>query len=1353
MFGSPASAQVSRCGGDCSGDGQVTVDELLKLVNITLSALPLSACQSGDRNRDGAVTIGEILAAVNSALANCQPLVSLGTAGGSPRQTVDVPINLAGNGLAVVGIATLVFEFNSDVLSFVGCMSSVPGKNAEATSSAGRVAVALSGGLDPLPDGTVLDCTLEIRADAPAGSYLLHISSVTLLDGDLNLVAAGLADGLLTVLGPTQTFTPSDTPATTATPTLTVPSDTPTPTCTPTVSPSPLVPPTTTPTATPLGGIDATMGGARVPILTMQSIDILDFGYIAAQPANASARLFHLAGPSRGGIAAGDESGGAAQSDAPLETHCDTGGANVTPCTVSRNENGDESSTLTVTYSDCQTVTPSGHTIKRNGTATQTVAGASFCSTNVIPPDAATALMLSNYIFTESDATGTLLARITSTIGDTFAPTGGGCVPSNGPPLINGIERIDGMQTVVCEPAAKSLTCPAPSTNLTVIATALMLQRTASALSTPMPSGTPTPSAGGLCKLDITARGTFEVNNQALGERLKLTFDQTQLRESPDATGAMGFALNGLLHTDCLGDATFSTFRDIIMESGAKCPSGGVFDVSVVNAGTPPLEAEVRKAAESSHFARAVTLDAAQTTDNDGFRQTVFRATDGTVYQILQNVNANQLLGAEDFQVTTLVGSQVEAEDCSLSGAFDAFAVSASRFAFDPGRVVKSTRIADATGSPPCINPQGNDGAGGVCIGPDCSSTCTCPSGGTCTAFTKAVGTSLATATDLPAASLATLSLSTLGQVCSGFAGGKTYTFGTGVPTTEAKNCDPVPADGFALLNGKAVIFAYDVPLGTSFSLGYGGFPIDRNGQNLSHCLANTVLTGRSNHELIPAPSVQYTGSGGVDFDFNQDNIVDLQVATCEAATLLLCSPAPTPIPNATCPGPQNDLGNSVPPITRSGTTAGQPNGLGGASCGGGGNEAREVAFAYTAPSTGFFAIDTQGSAFDTVLYVRDGSCTGDELACNDDVSPDTVASQMEIFLRAGQRIIIVVDGFGNASGSFMLHINTAGAAPTPTAVLQLPDLTVSTVTGPTTATVGGQIFVSATVKNQGAAAAGPFNLDFVFSTDAIIDPQDVGTTGVRLPCQAFPGLLAGASGVCSGLISVPALLAPGTYFLGAFADLANQVSESDKDNNGRAADPGPIVIGGACATNTVLNFDDASAGDATSYLRNFGINLSEVTAGTKVSIVDFSQSTAASPSSPPNVLVQTDTQGNPATFTLNFSAPLDSVAFTRPMLLVSSPSGIIHPLWSAHAFNALTQEVSTVSEGLIASFTNVPAQTFTLSGPGITAVRIDSNNEHIAAFTAVLIDDLTLSSGCASSTPMRTLASTPTASVTPTIP
>jgi hypothetical protein len=54
---------------------------------------------------------------------------------------------------------------------------------------------------------------------------------------------------------------------------------------------------------------------------------------------------------------------------------------------------------------------------------------------------------------------------------------------------------------------------------------------------------------------------------------------------------------------------------------------------------------------------------------------------------------------------------------------------------------------------------------------------------------------------------------------------------------------------------------------------------------------------------------------------------------------------------------------------------------------------------------------------------------------------------------------------------------------------------------------------------------------------------------------------------------------------------------------------------------------------------------------------------------------------------------------------------------------------MSTVGEGLISSFSNVPAQTFTLQGPGITSVRFDSNNFHFAAFSAVLIDDLILTS------------------------
>jgi len=59
------------CGGDCSGDGMVTVDELLTLVNIDLGNAPVADCGAGDVNGDGQITINEILAGVNDALNGC----------------------------------------------------------------------------------------------------------------------------------------------------------------------------------------------------------------------------------------------------------------------------------------------------------------------------------------------------------------------------------------------------------------------------------------------------------------------------------------------------------------------------------------------------------------------------------------------------------------------------------------------------------------------------------------------------------------------------------------------------------------------------------------------------------------------------------------------------------------------------------------------------------------------------------------------------------------------------------------------------------------------------------------------------------------------------------------------------------------------------------------------------------------------------------------------------------------------------------------------------------------------------------------------------------------------------------
>ena len=53
-------------------------------------------------------------------------------------------------------------------------------------------------------------------------------------------------------------------------------------------------------------------------------------------------------------------------------------------------------------------------------------------------------------------------------------------------------------------------------------------------------------------------------------------------------------------------------------------------------------------------------------------------------------------------------------------------------------------------------------------------------------------------------------------------------------------------------------------------------------------------------------------------------------------------------------------------------------------SCGG--DAAPESTFSWVAPEAGTYTIDTLDSRFDTVLYVLDDTCGGEELACNDDL-------------------------------------------------------------------------------------------------------------------------------------------------------------------------------------------------------------------------------------------------------------------------------------------------------------------------------------------------------------------------------
>jgi hypothetical protein len=56
------------CVGDCNGDLEVTIDEIITCVNIALDLANLDTCPSCDGDGDGEVTIAEIITSVNIAL-------------------------------------------------------------------------------------------------------------------------------------------------------------------------------------------------------------------------------------------------------------------------------------------------------------------------------------------------------------------------------------------------------------------------------------------------------------------------------------------------------------------------------------------------------------------------------------------------------------------------------------------------------------------------------------------------------------------------------------------------------------------------------------------------------------------------------------------------------------------------------------------------------------------------------------------------------------------------------------------------------------------------------------------------------------------------------------------------------------------------------------------------------------------------------------------------------------------------------------------------------------------------------------------------------------------------------------
>jgi hypothetical protein len=70
----PTPTPSVACVGDCDGSGDVTVSELVTMVNIALDSLPPEACLAGDADGNGSIEVNEIVAAVSNALNGCPRL-------------------------------------------------------------------------------------------------------------------------------------------------------------------------------------------------------------------------------------------------------------------------------------------------------------------------------------------------------------------------------------------------------------------------------------------------------------------------------------------------------------------------------------------------------------------------------------------------------------------------------------------------------------------------------------------------------------------------------------------------------------------------------------------------------------------------------------------------------------------------------------------------------------------------------------------------------------------------------------------------------------------------------------------------------------------------------------------------------------------------------------------------------------------------------------------------------------------------------------------------------------------------------------------------------------------------------
>lgn len=156
-------------------------------------------------------------------------------------------------------------------------------------------------------------------------------------------------------------------------------------------------------------------------------------------------------------------------------------------------------------------------------------------------------------------------------------------------------------------------------------------------------------------------------------------------------------------------------------------------------------------------------------------------------------------------------------------------------------------------------------------------------------------------------------------------------------------------------------------------------------------------------------------------------------------------------------------------------------------------------------------------------------------------------------------------------------------------------DVKTSALTAPAAAGPGASITIGDTTSNQGGGAIGPTTTRYYFSSNSLLDGQDTVLGG-----RPVPGLDAGASHTGGATVTLPATIAPGTYYIIAKADADDVAAETQEGNNTSAR---TMQVGGDLV---VSAFSAPSKGGAGLTLLVSDTTLNQGTATVAASVVRF---------------------------------------------------------------------------------------------------------------------------------------------------